>query len=213
MGGAIANTLGSIPLIGPLLGGIASIFDPGSPQPAQGAQQAQQAAAAPDLGQLAALLPALAGGGAAGGGGGGALGPLAAALPQLLGQQGGAGGMLGQVGSSLAGSFLAQQLAQTAKQSDPQAQAGLAALGRMAAQDPITQNQETVARQTVQAIKDQLGPELNAIKQQAQQQALQVQATAEHRDIVARDTFRREVLTRLARLEQQNARAGVNRRF
>lgn len=213
MPGAIASTLGSIPLIGPLLGGIASIFDPGAPaQAQQGAQQAQQAAGSPQLGQLAGLLGQL-----GQQGGGDALGPLSAALPALL--SGGAvgagdkGGLGQQVGASTAGAFLASQLARAAERPDPQAQAGLAELGRRAAQDPIMQNAEQVARQTVQTIKDQLGPELAQIKQQAQQQALQVQATAEHRDIVARETFRREVLTRLARLEQQQTRAGVNRRF
>ncbi len=189
-----------LPIAGQLLGGL---FGGGQQQ--SGGEGAAQAAASPSLAQLAPLLAQVGQRSAESG----ETGVLGAALAANAAQP----SIAADVGSSLAGAFLAQQLAQATRQTDPQAQAGLAALGRMAAQDPITQNQETVARQTVQAIKDQLGPELNAIKQRAQQQAAQVQATAEHREIVARDTFRRDVLAALARLEQQSARSGAGRRY
>ena len=191
--------LSGIPIIGPLLGGL---FGGGQPQQQQQPQQQPQGGGADPLAALAPLL------GAIGQQAPGGLGPLGAALG--IGGQGGIGQ---QVGSSAAGAFLANQLSRSAEQQDPAAKAGLQELGRRAAQDPITQNQERVARDTVRRVKDELGPELAQIRQVAQERATQVQATAEHREIVARDEFRREVIRRLGTIEAQNARAGVNRRF
>lgn len=204
------DILGSIPIIGPLIGGL---FGGGGGQQQQQPQQGADplAALAPLLQMVGQQHPGGLGplGAALGVGGNNPLAPLAGAI---LG--GGAGGGIGQqVGSSAAGAFLANQLSRSAEQQDPSAKAGIQELGRRAAQDPITQNQERVARETVRRVKDELGPELNQIRQIAQERANQVQATAEHREIVARDEFRREVLTRLRTIETQNARAGVNRRF
>ena len=193
--------LSGIPIIGPLLGGL---FGGGQPQQQQQPQQQPQGGGADPLAALAPLL------GAIGQQAPGGLGPLGAALG--IGGQGGIGQ---QVGSSAAGAFLAQQLARIADRPDPAAQAGLQELGRRAAQEPITQNQERVSRELVQQVKDALGPELAQIRQMANERALQVQATAEHREIVARDEFRREVLERLRRLEQtqQRAAAAGGRRY
>jgi hypothetical protein len=212
--------LSGIPIIGPLLGGLFGGGGGAQPQGggAAGGGADPLAALSPLLnmigmqnpGGLGPLGAALGVGGQGGGAGGlAALAPLAGAI--LGGGQG--GGIGQQVGSSAAGAFLANQLARSTEQRDPTAQAGLQELGRRAAQDPITQNQERVARDTVQRVKDELGPELNSIRQLARERANQVQATSEHREIVARDEFRREVLNRLRTIESQNARAGVNRRF
>lgn len=210
--------LSGIPIIGPLLGGLFG-GGGGGQQPQGGGGADPLAALSPLLnmigmqnpGGLGPLGAALGIGGQGGGGGGlAALAPLAGAI---LGSGGQGGGIGQQVGSSAAGAFLANQLARSTEQRDPTAQAGLQELGRRAAQDPITQNQERVARDTVQRVKDELGPELNSIRQLARERANQVQATSEHREIVARDEFRREVLNRLRTIESQNARAGVNRRF
>jgi len=187
----LGQVLGSIPIIGPLLGGL---FGGGQPQQ----QQRQQPQGGGD--PLAALAPLL---GAIGQQHPGALGPLGAAL----GMGGSGGGMVGQVGASTAGSFLATQLAKAAERPDPQAQAGLQELGRRAAQDPIINAQDRAARDTVQRVKEALGPELDGIRQLARERALQVRATSEHREVVARDEFRREVLAALRRIEAQGARA------
>lgn len=208
----LGQVLGSIPIIGPLLGGL--FGGGGQPQ-----QQPQQQAGGAD--PLAALAPIL---GMIGGQNPGALGPLGAALqggggagglaPLLAAVTGGgSGGLAGQVGASTAGSFLATQLAKAAERPDPQAQAGLQELGRRAAQDPIINAQDRAARDTVQRVKEALGPELDGIRQLARERSLQVQATSEHRELIARDEFRREVLARLRALEAGQARAGVGRRY
>jgi hypothetical protein len=220
----LGQVLGSIPIIGPLLGGL---FGGGQPQQAgaagagAGGGADPLAALAPILGMIGqqhpgglgplgtALQGALGGGGA---GGGASLAPLLAAITGG-GAGGGSGGLAGQVGASTAGSFLATQLARAAERPDPQAQAGLQELGRRAAQDPIINAQDRAGRETVQRVKEALGPELDGIRQLARERSLQVQATSEHRDLIARDEFRREVLTRLRALEAGQARAGVGRRY
>ena len=214
----LGQLLSGIPIIGPLLGGL--FGGGGQPQQPQGGGGADPLAAlAPLLGMIGQQNPGALGplGAALGlggqGGGGAGLAALAPIAGAILGQGGQGGGIGQQVGSSAAGAFLANQLSRSAEQQDPAAKAGLQELGRRAAQDPITQNQERVARETVRRVKDELGPELAQIRQIAQERANQVQATAEHREIVARDEFRREVIRRLGTIEAQNARAGVNRRF
>lgn len=208
----LGQVLGSIPIIGPLLGGL---FGGGGGQPQQ--QPQQQAGGADPLAALAPILGMIGGqnpgalgplGAALQGGGGGGLAPLLAAVTG-----GGSGGLAGQVGASTAGSFLATQLAKAAERPDPQAQAGLQELGRRAAQDPIINAQDRAARDTVQRVKEALGPELDGIRQLARERSLQVQATSEHRELIARDEFRREVLARLRALEAGQARAGVGRRY
>lgn len=178
------------PLVAPLLGGL---LGGGSSSSGSGSSGSSSS--------LSGVLPLLAQAGAAQGGNApGAIGAALAPRPPSVGEQ---------VGSSTAGAFLAGQLARVADRPDPAAQAGLQELGRRAAQEPITQNQERVARDLVQEVKDALGPELAQIRQMARERANQVQATAEHREIVARDEFRREVLERLRRLEQNQQRAAA----
>jgi len=233
--GALGPLLSLIPGAGPILAPIAGILGPllsGGAAQGQAGQPFDLGALLGGVlgggagggapGGLAGALPALLGalgGGAPGGlgplgaalggaGGAGGAGQLAALLPALLGGAGGAGGGAGgALGTSTAGAFLAQQLQRMAEQRDPAAQAGLAELGRRATLDPIAQGQEQASRETVRAIRDTLGPELEAIRAAARERALQVQATAEHRDIVARDEFRRQILERLARLEAPAAPA------
>ncbi len=178
------------PLIAPLLGGLLGGGSSGSSSSGSSSAAAAGAARA---------LPLLERAGAAGAAPG-VLGAAVAPQPPSVGEQ---------VGSSAAGAFLAGQLARVADRPDPAAQAGLQELGRRAAQEPITQNQERVARDLVQQVKDALGPELAGIRQMAQERALQVQATSEHRELVARAEFRREVLERLRRLEQNQQRAAA----
>lgn len=214
----LGQVLGSIPIIGPLLGGLFGGGGQPQQQQPQGGGADPLAALAPILGMIGQQNPgalgplgaALGMGGSGGAGGGGnALAPLLAAITG----GGAGGGMVGQVGASTAGSFLATQLAKAAERPDPQAQAGLQELGRRAAQDPIINAQDRAARDTVQRVKEALGPELDGIRQLARERSLQVQATSEHRDLIARDEFRREVLARLRALEAGQVRAGVGRRY
>ena len=51
------------------------------------------------------------------------------------------------------------------------------------------------------------------VKRLAQERANQTQATAEHREILARDEFRREIRARLAAIESQLQPRGAARRF
>jgi hypothetical protein len=177
-----------LPLLTPLLGGLL-----GGGQSSSGSAGSSGSASS-----LAALAPLLERAGA--GGESASPGPVGAAQPA-------APSTAEQVGTSTAGAFLAQQLARVADRQDPQAQAGLQELGRRAAQDPIISAQERTARELVQRVKDELGPQLNEIRSLARERSLQVQATSEHREVVARDEFRREVLAALRRIEAQGARA------
>lgn len=180
-----------LPMLAPLLGGLLG-------GGGQASSSSAPAASSGSASSLAALAPLLARAGAAGEAPSpGAVGAAQPAAPSTA----------EQVGASTAGAFLAQQLARVADRQDPQAQAGLQELGRRAAQDPIISAQERTARELVQRVKDELGPQLNEIRSLARERALQVQATSEHREVVARDEFRREVLAALRRIEAQGARA------
>jgi len=171
------------PLIAPLLGGL---LGGGSSSGSSGGASSGSSSTAGA--EAASVLPLLAQAGAAQGGNApGVLGAAVAPRGPSVGEQ---------VGSSAAGAFLAQQLARVADRPDPAAQAGLQELGRRAAQEPITQNQERVSRELVQQVKDALGPELAQIRQMAQDRALQVQATA---------------LRRLEQNQQRAAAAGGRR--
>jgi len=182
-----------LPLVAPLLGGLL-----GGGGQASSSSGSAGSSGSGSSSSLAALAPLLARAGAAGETASpGAVGAAQPAAPSTA----------EQVGASTAGAFLAQQLARVADRQDPQAQAGLQELGRRAAQDPIISAQERTARELVQRVKDELGPQLNEIRSLARERALQVQATSEHREVVARDEFRREVLAALRRIEAQGARA------
>lgn len=187
-----------LPLVAPLLGGLL-----GGGGQASSSSGSASSSGSGSSSSLAALAPLLARAGAAGETASpGAVGAAQPAAPSTA----------EQVGASTAGAFLAQQLARVADRQDPQAQAGLQELGRRAAQDPIISAQERTARELVQRVKDELGPQLNEIRSLARERALQVQATSEHREVVARDEFRREVLAALRRIEAQGARAGAGGR-
>lgn len=194
-----------LPIASQLLGGL---FGGGQQQSGEG--DAQAAASSDQLAQLAPLLAQV------GERRGESAGALAAALPALVAQRNegaGAGGLAAQLGASTAGAFLASQLARAAQQTDPQAQAGLAELGRRAAMAGITDHQTQTARALAAAVRAALGPQLDEVKRLAQERANQTQATAEHREILARDEFRREIRARLAAIESQLQPRGAARRF
>jgi hypothetical protein len=81
-------------------------------------------------------------------------------------------------------------------------QAALMRLAQAQGQAPLEQHAALVGRAEVRRVQQQLSPQLEHIRQQLDHQALQTQATAEHRRIEDRKAFQRSVLQRLNGIER-----------
>lgn len=83
-----------------------------------------------------------------------------------------------------------------------QQQAALMQLAQAQQMQPLEQHAALVGRAQVRHTQAAMDPQLEEIRRQLNQQALQTQATSEHRRIKQRESFQRAVLGRLGAIER-----------
>lgn len=81
-------------------------------------------------------------------------------------------------------------------------QAALTQMAQQQAAVPMQQYQNQVARAQVRRVQSSVDPQLEAIRRDLEHRSNQIQATSEHRNLEARDAFRRNVIGRLSRIER-----------
>jgi len=150
-----------------------------SPRPAQVAQVPKMTSADPALREARALAAQQANAAQA-------FGALAPAVHAL-----------GGVAVTPSGQVIAPQQALPA-----QAQHALTQLSQQYAAQPQQTYQAQVARAQVARVQDAIDPQLATIRQQLDYRGTQIDATAEHREIVAEQKFRHAVLRKLAMIER-----------
>lgn len=179
-----------LPMLGGLLGGLTG----GGGDEKKGGGGGAAAAAPP-----APSGPVVPGGPTIVGGGGGGDATTLAALAGSL-----AGGAMGNPAAGLAAPVLAQTLSGrpasiTQGLTPPQA-AGFEMLTQNQVTAPLRQHSEQVGRAQVQRTVDAVSPSLANIQHQLNTQAMQTQATAEHRIKVEEDKFRDDVRASLKQI-------------
>jgi len=152
-----------------------------------------------------------------------ALGSLLASLGSAGVTGGSAGGsskaqgqadVLTPMVTTLTGHLLGQSAGKGAAPDLTQKQsAALTGLANKQAAQPLLDHSEKVGRAEVNRVKSALVPQLDDIKRRLRERATQIAATAEHKNLVAKQAYRDQVRASLARIEARIDRAVQPRRY